>query len=96
MTKKTKSNKEIYFDKEEKDFADYVENTNLTSLARDEKKEMVDMLSSAAKHTLSKSKTVSLRLSERDLFKIKAKVASEGMPYQTLIASILHKHIATT
>ncbi len=44
-----------------------------------------------AKNSLNKTLNVNLRLSERDVYKLKAKAAQEGMPYQTLAASILHK-----
>ncbi|MDO8570985.1 MAG: hypothetical protein Q7R97_05375 [Candidatus Daviesbacteria bacterium] len=46
----------------------------------------------AAKNTIHKSKNINLRLTERDLQKLKAKAIEEGLPYQTLAASILHKY----
>ena len=45
----------------------------------------------AAKNTLNKTRNINLRLSERDLYHLKAKAIEEGIPYQTLAASILHK-----
>ncbi len=47
--------------------------------------------SKIAKATLAKNKTISIRISEIDLIKLKAKAAQEGMPYQTLISSSLHR-----
>ncbi len=44
-----------------------------------------------ARNTLSKTRNINLRLSERDLHKLKAKAVKEGIPYQTLASSILHK-----
>jgi len=32
-------------------------------------------------------------ISERDLLRLKARAAEKGMPYQTLINSILHKYV---
>ena len=46
----------------------------------------------AAKNTVKKNKNINLRISERDLLKLKAKAIEEGIPYQTLAASILHKY----
>jgi predicted DNA binding CopG/RHH family protein len=46
-----------------------------------------------ARHTLAKTKTISVRMTERDLMRLKTAAAREGMPYQTLITSILHKHV---
>lgn len=48
-------------------------------------------LQQISKNTLNKTRNINIRLSERDLQKLKAKAAREGIPYQTLAASILHK-----
>jgi predicted DNA binding CopG/RHH family protein len=45
----------------------------------------------AAQATLNKTRNINIRLSERDLYKLKAKAIEEGLPYQTLASSILHK-----
>lgn len=45
----------------------------------------------AGKATLNKTRNINIRLSERDLYKLKAKAIEEGIPYQTLASSILHK-----
>ena len=48
-----------------------------------------------AKNTLDgKRRRISISVNERDLMKIKTKAAEEGMPYQTLIGSILHKAVS--
>ena len=47
-----------------------------------------------ARATLSKNKRVNIRLSTPDLSEIQARAAEEGIPYQTLIASVLHKFVA--
>ena len=44
-----------------------------------------------AQNTLSKKRNINIRLSERDLQKLRAKAAEIGIPYQTLAASILHR-----
>ena len=40
-----------------------------------------------------KNKAISLRIAEYDLEKLKEKAASDGIPYQTLINTVLHKYI---
>lgn len=47
-----------------------------------------------ARAALQKNKNINIRLSEHDLFKLKAKALEEGLPYQTYISSILHKYLA--
>lgn len=44
-----------------------------------------------AKNTLSKTKNINIRLSEKILAKLKIKAAKEGLPYQTLASSVLHR-----
>jgi predicted DNA binding CopG/RHH family protein len=45
-----------------------------------------------ARHTSSRTRNINIRLSERDLLKLKAKALEKGIPYQTLVASILHQY----
>lgn len=47
-----------------------------------------------ARNTLNKTRNINIRLTERDLAKLKRKAAEEGIPYQTLASSILHKATA--
>jgi predicted DNA binding CopG/RHH family protein len=48
----------------------------------------------AARRTLDgKRKRISISIPERDLALLKTRAAEEGMPYQTLINSILHKYV---
>jgi predicted DNA binding CopG/RHH family protein len=46
-----------------------------------------------ASAALRKDKRVNIRLSAMDLEGIQARAAEEGMPYQTLMASVLHKFV---
>ena len=45
-----------------------------------------------AQSTLSKTRNINIRLSEKALQKIKALAAQKGLPYQTLISSLLHQY----
>ncbi|MCG3188254.1 MAG: hypothetical protein LKCHEGNO_00202 [Burkholderiaceae bacterium] len=47
----------------------------------------------AARATALKDRRVNIRLSSGDLSDIQAKALEEGVPYQTLIASVLHKYV---
>jgi predicted DNA binding CopG/RHH family protein len=51
-------------------------------------------LRTAAEATLLKNKRVNIRISSRDLEGLQAKAAEEGVPYQTLMASVLHKFVS--
>lgn len=50
-------------------------------------------LQAAARRTMLKDKRMNLRISKRDLDKLKVKALEEGMPYQTLVSSVLHKYL---
>jgi predicted DNA binding CopG/RHH family protein len=47
----------------------------------------------AARATFVKNKRVNIRLSASDLMDLQARAYEEGVPYQTLIASVLHKYV---
>ncbi len=63
---------------------------SVTNLEQEKKR-----LQQIARNTLNKTKNINIRLSERDLYRLKAKAIEEGIPYQTLASSILHKSTAT-
>ncbi len=59
--------------------------------AKDQRKH-VERARIAAVATMMKTKHISIRLSEKDLIKIKQKALSSGIPYQTLIGSLIHQY----
>ena len=48
----------------------------------------------AARATMRKDKRVNIRMTERDFVHFQKAALREGLPYQTLISSILHKYIS--
>jgi predicted DNA binding CopG/RHH family protein len=60
---------------------------------RNQKGELAQ-LRAAATATLLKNKRVNIRISSRDLEGLQARAAEEGVPYQTLMASVLHKFVS--
>ena len=48
----------------------------------------------AATETLLKNRRVNIRISAMDLEGLQAKAAADGLPYQTLMASVLHKYVS--
>ena len=72
--------------KEEKAIENAID--NLVPVTGDKRKKIENILVQARKN-----KSISLRISNFDLEKLKEKANSEGIPYQTLINSILHKYI---
>ena len=56
-------------------------------------KEQKDLYRAYARATLRKDKRVNIRISEKDLLDLQKRALREGIPYQTLISSVLHKYI---
>ena len=57
-------------------------------------KDEITRYAASAAATLTKDKRINIRLSSRDLEDVQTRAAEEGMPYQTLIASVLHKYVS--
>jgi predicted DNA binding CopG/RHH family protein len=74
----------------ETEIVEAYESGSLKSVAS---KAEIDRLKAAARATAIKGRRVNIRLSAGDLQDIQVRALQEGMPYQTLIASILHKYI---
>ena len=47
-----------------------------------------------ARNTLKKNRKINIRISENDLAALQRRAAREGLPYQTLIGSVLHKYVS--
>ena len=77
-------------DQEERELMEEIETGNFESVPN--VKEEIAKAQEVAKNTLSKNKNINIRISGHDIIKIKSKAAEAGLPYQTLIASILHQY----
>ena len=51
-------------------------------------------LAKAAEATFKKDKRINIRISARDLAALQRRALQEGLPYQTLVASVLHKYVS--
>jgi len=51
-------------------------------------------LRAAARSTLQKDARINIRLSSKDLGDVQAIAVREGIPYQTLLSSIIHKYVS--
>ena len=74
----------------EREVLDAYEKGKLRSVAT---KGELERFKAAARATAIKNRRVNIRLSSIDLGDIQVKALEEGIPYQTLIASVLHKYV---
>ena len=84
--------KKANLDAEEQEIIDSVERGEWRSV-RGVKQEVL-RLQAAARNTLVKDRRINIRMSSKDLTQVQTLAAQEGLPYQTLISSIVHKYVA--
>jgi predicted DNA binding CopG/RHH family protein len=78
-----------YIDKDEMELAKSLETEEWVS---DLPKKDKNRYEEYARTSLTKQKRINIRMTERDLKKIQAKAIEEGIPYQSLIAMLIHKY----
>ncbi|MEA3410150.1 MAG: hypothetical protein U9R74_01255 [Pseudomonadota bacterium] len=77
--------------KEEKEILNAFEAGELKSVLTPKRKKM---LQAAAEETFKKDKRINIRISSRDLESLQRRALEEGIPYQTLVSSVLHKYVS--
>ena len=77
-----------YIDEEEKNIEESYKKGEWTSVKSVNKKKFAK----EAKFSLAKNKRINIRLTQKDFNDIQVKAVEEGIPYQTLISSIIHKY----
>lgn len=78
-------------DKEEKDILEALERDEIKALTPS-KKEIAEV-KAMAENTLRKDRRVTIRLYDHDLKGIQKRALEKGMPYQTLISSMIHQYV---
>jgi predicted DNA binding CopG/RHH family protein len=78
-------------DQEEKDLMESIERDEWQPVNNIEQEK--EKAIAAARNTLKKDKRINLRLTQKDYRQMQIKAIEEGIPYQTLISSIVHKYL---
>jgi predicted DNA binding CopG/RHH family protein len=84
--------KKTILDAEEKDILESYERGEWNPVKDTEQE--TRKLREYAKNTLQKDKIINIRMSSKDLEQVQVIAAQEGIPYQTLISSIIHKYVS--
>ena len=82
----------IRLEKEEADLLKSVEAGEWTS-TKDLNRE-IKLSQEYARATFRRDRRVNIRMSEKDLRGLQKRALQEGIPYQTLISSVLHKYLS--
>lgn len=89
MTRKQNLFEDQVLDAEEREIEDMLQRGEFTP--RVPRTQAIKEWQAAVRNTLRK-KPITVRVQEQDIAKIKAKALEQGIPYQTLVASILHRY----
>ena len=84
--------KKVVLDDEERDILESYERGEWVPVKAPEKE--IKKLQEYARHTLQKDKRINIRMSSKDLDQVMVVAAQEGIPYQTLVSSIIHKYVS--
>jgi predicted DNA binding CopG/RHH family protein len=76
---------------EDTDLLKSIENDEWVSVKN--KTSMIKEFKETASNTLKKDQRMNIRIGKRDLDGLKIRAMEEGIPYQTLVSSIIHKYI---
>ena len=84
--------KKVVLDEEEKDILESYERDEWVPVKN--RKQETKKLQQYARNTLAKDKRINIRMSSKDLDQVQTIAAQEGIPYQTLVSSIIHKYVS--
>jgi len=79
-------------DQEEKEIVESFERGEMQTIPDLERE--IERYREIARTTFKKDKRVNIRISSKDLMAIQKKALEEGIPYQTLMSSVLHKYVS--
>ena len=84
-------NKKFRYDEEELEILQALEAGTLKPVT--DSAQLTKAHRAAATATFKKDQRLNIRISSRDLKNLQARALEEGIPYQTLAASLLHKYV---
>jgi len=82
-----------YLDDEERDLIESIEATPIEEFKPAPDSVKQELREAARAHVQSHQTRMNIRISEADLEKIKERAAREGLKYQSLVKSVLHKYV---
>ena len=81
-----------FIDEEERELIESIEGKSLKKSAN--QKALIEQLKKASTYYRQKNARINIRMSDSDLLMLKQQAAMQGLPYQTLVSSILHQYVA--
>ena len=92
--KRLKNPDPVYaLDLEEEQILNDIESGKTKPLRKADKERLAKQAKLAARNTLRKNRKINLRITEYDYELAQVRAIEEGLPYQTLLASVIHKYL---
>lgn len=82
-----------YIDREEKELYEELHSLDVDALERPSQQRQTELRETAREHLRKHATKMNIRIDTEELERIKGQAAKEGLPYQTLVKSVLHKYI---
>ncbi len=86
----------VVLDPYEQEIEDALTRGTVSQFSKTERERLSRLVRKAARNTVAKNKSVTFRVNAWDIERLKARAMQDGMPYQTLLSSILHKYVSGT
>ena len=80
-------------DEEEKDLIEALERDDFVPLKGKAKQKEIEFLQRAAENTIRLRQQINIRMNLHDIESLKAKSTEVGVPYQTLINTLVHQYV---
>jgi predicted DNA binding CopG/RHH family protein len=80
-----------YWDEEERKLIESIETEGWAEVP--DMRSAIEEAEQIARKTTAKNERMNIRMNEGDLKALKARAVEEGLPYQTLVSSVLHKYV---
>lgn len=81
----------LNLNREEQELLEAYEADEFQSALEDERREII---AKSAEEAFKKDKRINIRISNRDLEALQRRALEEGLPYQSLVSSVLHKYVS--
>src|SRR3989338_1547012 len=82
----------VFFDDEERELYESVERGEWKPVRNS--RAIIERHAAYARYTIAKNKSVTFRVNAWDIERLKARALQEGIPYQTLLSSLVHKYVS--
>jgi predicted DNA binding CopG/RHH family protein len=82
-----------YIDREEQELVEGLNSLDVDALEQPSQERQTELREAARKHLRKHATKMNIRIESEELERIKGQAEKEGLPYQTLVKSVMHKYV---